>query len=184
MMASDGANPQPLGFHLNRIQQFFSWTGDGKSLIYQDSSDSQYYLQGITTKKKRRLTNETRVAPISCVSPDGKWLVYQSTLSGNVDIRAVLIAGGSPQTVVATPSADYHPFISPSGKWLYFQKDHKNIYRVPGPALNWQKSEPQKITHFPESGLYLDDPQISMDGSKLLYSRGKITGDIWLMEFH
>ncbi len=78
---------------------------------------------------------------------------------------------------------DYHPSISPSGKWLYFQPDHKNLYRVPGPAQDWRKAEPEKVTNFPESGLLLEDIQVSRDGRRVLYSRGRITGDIWLMNF-
>jgi len=62
-----------------------------------------------------------------------------------------------------------------------FHLDHKNIWRVPGPAQNWRQAEPEKVTNFPESGLLLEDPQISRDGLKLLYSRGRITGDIWIM---
>lgn len=48
-------------------------------------------------------------------------------------------------------------------------------------ARNWRHAEPEKVTNFPESGLLLEDPQISRDGLKLLYSRGRITGDIWIM---
>jgi len=83
---------------------------------------------------------------------------------------------------VATPHQDYHPFVSPSGRWLYFQPDHKNLYRVPGPAQHWRPAEPEKVTTFPESGLFLEDFQISRDGRWLLYSRGHITGDIWIMK--
>lgn len=183
MMDADGANPHPVGFSLKRNMVFFVWTQDAKSLIYADPSDGQFYAQDIATKKKTRLTNEELIYPVSYVTPDGQWLIYQSGLSGSGAIlRAVRIAGGSSQTVVASTPYAYHPFVSPSGKWLYFQDAHKNIFRVPGPALNWQKAEPQQMTHFPESGLYIEDPQISRDGSKLLYSRGKMTGDIWLIE--
>jgi hypothetical protein len=83
--------------------------------------------------------------------------------------------------VVETPREDFHPFISPSGRWLYFQPDHKNLYRVPGPAQGWRQAEPEKVTNFPESGLFLEDPQISRDGRYLFYSRASITGDIWIM---
>ena len=72
--------------------------------------------------------------------------------------------------------------LSPSGRWLYFQWDHKNLYRVPGPAQDWKPVEPVRITNFPESGLFLEDPQISADGKQLLYSRAKITGDIWILK--
>ena len=38
------------------------------------------------------------------------------------------------------------------------------------------------MTDFPESGLFLEDPQISRDGKQLLYARGKIIGDIWILK--
>ena len=123
-----------------------------------------------------------RHLPDHSVSPDGKWLIFQSTLSGNIDIRAVMIAGGETRDVVKTSHHDFHPFVSASGRWLYFQSDHKNISRVPGPAQDWRASEPEKVTNFPESGLFLEDPQLSRDGRELLYSRGRITGDLWLMD--
>jgi hypothetical protein len=59
--------------------------------------------------------------------------------------------------------------------------DHKKLYRLPGPGRDWKQAAPVKVTEFPESaGLFLEDPQISSDGKQLLYSRGKITGDIRL----
>jgi Tol biopolymer transport system component len=119
--------------------------------------------------------------PIVAVSPDGKWVVYQSTQNGNVDLRAVEIGGGPSRPVVTTPHQDYHPFISPSGRWVYFHLDHKNLWRVPGPAQDWRQAAPERITDFPESGLFLEDIQISRDGTQLLYSRGHITGDVWIL---
>ena len=107
-----------------------------------------------------------------------------SIAEGNVDIRAVPVEGGESISVVATPRQDFHPIISPSGKWLYFQLDHKNLYRVPGPTQNWRKAAPEKVTNFPESGLFIEDPQFSRDGRQLLYSRRSNTGDIWVMSLN
>ena len=136
----------------------------------------------MTAKKARRVTSEAGITAQFTVSSDGQWSVYQSTLnSSNVNVRAVSIADGHSRTVVETPREDYHPFFSPSGRWVYFQPDHKNLYRVPGPAQNWLQATPAKVTNFPESGLFLEDPQISRDGRQLFYSRALITGDIWLM---
>ena len=117
------------------------------------------------------------------MSTDGRWLAYQDAVAGkNNDIRAIPAAGGVSRVAVATPSGAAHPFFSPSGRWLYFQIAHKNIYRVPGPAQDWKAADPVKITDFPEpAGLFLEDPQISRDGKQLLYSRGRITGDIWVL---
>jgi Tol biopolymer transport system component len=184
MMAADGANPRPVmdvSQEATAAVGFFAWLPTGRSLIYRSSKDSQLYTYDFDSKATRRLTNEPRLMPVISVSSDGKWIVYQTTMRGNVDVRAIPIEGGEARFVVSTPHQDYHPFLSPSGKWLYFQYDHKNLYRVPGPAQNWITKEPEKITNFPESGLFLEDPQISNDGKQLLYSRAKITGDVWIL---
>lgn len=181
LMAADGANPRSLEQRVAGSNGFFVWRPDGRAIIYQSRTDKKFYSLDLASRKAHVIFAEPSTMPVVALSPDGRWLVYQTTMRGNVDIRAVLIDGGAPRFVVATPHQDYHPFVSPSGKWLYFQYDHKNIYRVPGPAQNWQAKEPEKVTNFPESGLTIEDPQISRDGKQLLYSRAKITGDIWIL---
>jgi serine/threonine protein kinase len=182
LMSSDGANPRLL------IEGATSprWLPSGAAIAYgfvADGGQNQIHIFDLATKSARQLTNERGVVPIYTISPDGKWLIFQSNSSGNIDLHAVPVEGGESRVVVGTAHQDYHPFVSPSGKWLYFQLDHKNVYRVPGPAQNWRQAEPEKVTNFPESGLFLEDPQISRDGRQLLYSRGRITGDIWIMSF-
>jgi serine/threonine protein kinase len=180
LMSADGANPRLLSENAFNP----SWAPSGRALVYgsvAEGRQNQIFIFDIATQTSRRLTNEPAVVPLGALSPDGKWLIYQSNQSGNVDLLAVPIEGGESRSVVATSHQDLHPFVSPSGKWLYFQLDHKNIYRVPGPAQEWRKGEPEKVTNFQESGLFLEDPQISRDGHQLLYSHGRVTGDIWIM---
>ncbi len=179
LISDDGANPHLL---VEKAGNIF-WVADGRSIVYFSPVDRQLYVFNLADNTARRLTNEPDVVAIFTNSPDGKWVIYQTLQSGNVDLKAIPIDGGETRTVVATPHQDYHPSVSPSGRWLYVQLDHKNLYRVPGPAQNWRPMEPEKITNFPESGLFLEDPQISHDGRQLLYSHGHVTGDIWLMRF-
>jgi hypothetical protein len=83
--------------------------------------------------------------------------------------------------VVTSPHEEGHPFFSVDSKWLYYQQDHKNLFRVPGPAQNWRHDPPVQVTFFPESGLYLEDVQRTRDGKSLLYSRVRVRSDIWLL---
>ncbi|MGH9944673.1 MAG: hypothetical protein ACRD9R_20185, partial [Pyrinomonadaceae bacterium] len=179
VMAADGANPQLVA---EKAAPFaLCWMPDSRGLLYFSPLDSQIYLLDLPTKSARRLTAEPHVSFIATVSPDAKWLIFQSTLAGNIDLRAIPFAGRESRSVAATPHQDFHPFVSPSGRWLYFQLDHKNLYRVPGPAQDWRPSAPEQVTNFPETGLFLEDPQLSRDGRQLLYARGRIAGDIWIM---
>ena len=165
------------------IAGLVAWMPDGRSFTFFSFKDAQIYAYDLTSKASRQITSEEGVYGTGIPSPDGKWVAYMSIASGNIDIKAIPIEGGESTSVVATPRQDFHPVFSPSGKWLYFQLDHKNIYRVPGPAQNWRKASPEKVTNFPESGLFLEDPHISADGRKLIYSRRRTAGDIWIMNF-
>jgi Tol biopolymer transport system component len=178
LMAQDGVNPQLLfeGATSSR------WMPDGRGIVYLSALDRQLYLYDVPAKSVRPLTRDESIPGMFTVSSDGQWVVYQSTMKTTVDVRAVQTSGGPSRVIVETPREDCHPFVSPSGKWLYFQPDHKNLYRVPGPAQDWRQATPEKVTNFPESGLFLEDPQISRDGRWLLYSRARITGDIWIMK--
>ncbi len=180
LMSADGANQRRL---LEKSGAMY-WLPDGRRIVYHSPADRQFHVLDLETKATRKLTDEERILQIANVSSDGKWLVFQSTRTddGNVDVRAIPIEGGPSRVVVSTPRQDYHPFISPSGRWLYFQPDHKNLFRVPGPAQAWRPSAPEKVTSFPESGLMLEDPQFSQDGRQLFYSRGRIAADLWLID--
>jgi len=178
MMSADGANPQLVHPRASN----FKWMPDGRHIIFDSSVDRQFYSLDVQDKRTQSITNEPGITGVFSISSDGQWIVYQSTLKGlDMDVRAVKTSGGPSQGVVEVSTLDGHPFISPSGKWLYFQRDHKNIFRVPGPAQGWRQAMPEQITHFPESGLFLEDPQSSKDGRWLFYSRARITSDIWIM---
>jgi Tol biopolymer transport system component len=85
IMTADGAGPRLLveGAQSPATQ----WTPDGKGAVYFRSG--QLYAFDIASGRSRPLTDETRVMPVTAISPDGRWVVFQSTASGTVDLRAV-----------------------------------------------------------------------------------------------
>ena len=179
LMDPDGANPRQIleGNNLTR------WLPDGSGIVYQ-SLNLEIFLYDLATGRSRQIPTQPDAASMPTLSPDGQWIVYQATGQdvGNVDVHAVGLHGGPPRVVVSTPRQDLHPFFSPSGRWVYFQPDHRNLYRVPGPGQNWKPADPARMTDFPESERFLEDPQFSRDGKQLLYARGKISGDIWILK--
>ena len=176
-MAADGANPQRLIEKAGYAQ----WMPDGRALTYLSLTDGQLYVYDLGTKNSRKLTNNEVIYGSGVPSSDGKWIAFMNIGSGNVDISVVPIEGGQAQLVVNTERQDFHPLFSLSDRWMYFQLDHRNLYRVPGPAQNWRKAPPEKVTNFPESGLFLEDPHFAADGRTLLYARRRTTGDVWVM---
>jgi len=181
LMAADGASPRRL---LEKARSSY-WMPDSRGITYSSISDDYLYQLDLLTGRSRRVTDEQTQAPLHTVSADGKWIVYQSSAEAYITIRAHPIAGGETRVVSSAPGqmGSGHPMLSPSGNWFYYQVDHKNVYRLPGPSQGWRKEEPVQVTNFPESGLFIEDPRLSMDGKQLIYSRGKITGDLWLLRF-
>jgi Tol biopolymer transport system component len=180
MMAADGANPQRLVERMG-LNGLFTWMPDGAGIVHVGAGRQLYRLD-LTTKTERKLTDEPGVMPIVAISPDSKWVIYQRVNGGSVDLHAVPTDGGDARVVVASPAQDYHPSVSPSGRWVYYLPDHKNLYRVPGPAQNWRSAAPEKVTNLTLTPIsYIENPQLSRDGRQLVYARGRITSDVWLM---
>ncbi|HET9480168.1 MAG TPA: protein kinase [Candidatus Polarisedimenticolia bacterium] len=182
LMGADGSAPRSL--EKKAFAGFMTWLSDAKSLLYLDPAERQLHRLEVETGIDRTFTNEPGVMPVTSASRDGQWVAYQSTdgATGDVTIRAIGIEGRPPsRLVLALPGENaYHPFFSPDGRWLYFTPDHKNIFRVPGPAQAWRQHAPEQVTRFPTSGLFLEDPQVSADGRWLLYARRRVAADLWL----
>jgi hypothetical protein len=65
---------------------------------------------------------------------------------------------------------------------MYYLPDHKNLYRVLGPAQEWRSAMPERITDFHLTPIsFVENPQLSGDGQQLAYSRGRVTSDTWLI---
>ena len=157
-----------------------AWLPDGKMVLIQrrDALMRVDLASGATTP-----VPGARVRTLFAVDESGQWIVYQVSEGGPVGVAAIPVAGGTPRTIVTAPFEAYHPSFSPSGRWLYFQPDHKNLFRVPGPAQGWMSAAPEKVTDFSGFDLYIEDPKISRDGTKLFYTRGRRTGDIFILHF-
>ena len=65
------------------------------------------------------------------VSADGKWLLYDSDLSGNSDVYRIPVAGGEVQRLTRSASDEFRGVLSPNGKEVVyhsFQTGFRNLY--------------------------------------------------------
>ena len=109
-------------------------------------------------------------------SPDGRWIAVTAWRNGALQLLRMPAAGGPMQQLTTGFERMRHPFYSPDGKWIYIQPSHRNICRVRaegGPL--------QQVTHFPEGGLFLEEPALSPDGRYLYYCRENGASSLWLM---
>ncbi len=173
IMRADGTHPRRLGDFSGQMV----WLPDRKAIVQRNQTMVRLDLaSGVTAP-----IAQAKVVTLLAADRAGQWLAYQSSDGGPMKIMAVPVAGGTPRLVSTAPYEGYHPFFSPSGRWLYFQPGHKNLFRVPGPAQGWASATPQKVTDFSGLDLYIENPRISLDGSRLFYTRGRRKGDIFIL---
>lgn len=180
IMAAEGGAPRQLVAASSQM----AWMPDGKSILFHRDRGLYRCLLADGAIETVRESVDAKLHSFE-VSPDAAWLAYGSS-EGRDDLdlwRLSLVGGGDAQRILSTPRNESHPLFSPSGRWLYFTQDHKNLYRVPGPAQGWASAVPERMTTFAEdSTTYLEDPHLSADGKRLIYARGAITGDLWLLD--
>jgi Tol biopolymer transport system component len=130
----------------------------------------------VTTASARRLTNTSESIEAFNVSPDGKWLVYDSDLTGNADVFRRLMAGGEAEQLTTDPSDDFAPEFSPDGKEVVFhswRSGSRDLYvmRLDGGGV-------QQVTHSP---MQEANATWSPDGKALAFDDLTAGGGIWVV---
>ena len=98
------------------------------------------------------------------VSPDGRWLVYDSDLRGNSDIYRLPIAGGPVEQLTSDPVDEFAPDLSPDGTTIVYHSWRTGTRGIEVKALNGSPIE--QVTNTPRQESY---PKWSPDGRALLF---------------
>jgi TolB protein len=104
------------------------WTPDAKWLIYtggripKGGKDNEYDIYKIASDgsgKEINLTNSPGLDDGPEVSPDGKWIYFNSTRSGQMQIWRMGLDGKNQERVTNDHKFnDWFPHFSPDGKWI------------------------------------------------------------------
>ena len=151
---------------------------DGRTLVYGAAVDghSQLFAFDLKTRQAKQLTFSSDDKFNAVWSPDGHWIAFASNANGSSQLWRIPAGGGDAEPLTNASDRVRHMFYSPDGRWLYFQPNHLNIYRMPANG-----GSTQQVTHFPESGLFLEEPTISPDGHYLAYSRSNGGSSLWVL---
>ncbi len=95
------------------------------------------------------------------ISPDGKWVVYGSTIEGKQQVLKVSIEGGEP--VQVTPRPGHAPVISPDGKWIVFHMWDEALKKNRQAVMLFAGGEPVKIFD------HIGDPAWAHDSKGIVY---------------
>jgi Tol biopolymer transport system component len=102
------------------------------------------------------------------VSPDGKWLAFDSNRSGNQDIYKMPVEGGELEKLTTHPSDDFLPSWSYDGKdivFYSFRKGNRDIH-----TMTAEGGSIQQLTDDPAQERY---PDWSPDGNHIVFQSDK-----------
>ncbi|HEX5080563.1 MAG TPA: DPP IV N-terminal domain-containing protein, partial [Blastocatellia bacterium] len=138
-----------------------TWTPDGRVVYVSRANGSQdIWLMDQNGKNQKQLTTiDTRIDRYPAVTPDGRYIVFVSTRSGNSHIYRYDLASGEQKQLTGGLSEEF-PEISADGKWI--------IYASTGSIKHtlWKVSidggEPTQLTDKLSTW-----PDVSPDGQKI-----------------
>jgi Tol biopolymer transport system component len=111
------------------------------------------------------------------VSPDGKWITFDSNRSGNMDIWIMRKNGSELRQLTTNPAHDWSPQWSPDGRQIAFhsfRRGNRDLYVMPVAG-----GEVKPLTSHSAEDI---GPQWSPDGEKLTFQSNRSGNmDAWLM---
>jgi Tol biopolymer transport system component len=176
--SADGTGTEELIVESEAPKAPMSWSPDGKLLVYwQLGGAGDIWYVAVTGEKKPIPILRTPAAEVfPQVSPDGKWLAYQSNETGRAEIYLKPFPEGPGKWQVSTDG----------GLWPRWRRDGKELYFVLAP--NMMAAEIQVKGSSPEAGVpeslftLSGDPSTSVN-PHIQYHRFAVTanGDRFLM---
>ncbi|HEV8122811.1 MAG TPA: protein kinase [Gemmatimonadales bacterium] len=149
-----------------------SLSADGRRLAYADialeSNARAVTLPAhppVVVTSNTQLTTGAQTVEAESMSPDGKWLFYDSDLTGNMDLYRMALPRGTPERLTNDPADDFWPDVSPNGKevaWHSWRGGSRDIYVMPldgGPT--------QRVTTSPRQEALAS---WSPDGNRIAFS--------------
>lgn len=120
----------------------------------------------VSVRQATALTRGSQTIEGLAVSPDGRWLAYDSDLSGDQELWRIPTEGGEPERLTESPADDFLPAWSPDGNTLAFyafQDGRRRLMTVP--------SSGGRVRQVVDDGTDDRYPSWSPDGLRLLFSR-------------
>jgi serine/threonine-protein kinase len=99
------------------------------------------------------------------ISPDGRWLYFDSDRAGNADLYRMPLGGGDVEHLTTDQADDFAPDVSPDGRWVAFhslRRGTRDLFVMPA-----EGGEEQRITDDPGEER---SPRWSSDGRSIVYT--------------
>jgi Tol biopolymer transport system component len=183
--AMSGGAPRgpPLRLTTGLNAHTISLSADGRRIAYGDLAiESNAWSIAVPVHPPAQPTSATQVThgsqfvETSTLSRDGRWLYYDSDLSGNMDLYRMALPAGAPERLTTDSSDDFWPAPSPDGREVAFHSwraGSRDIWVMPldgGPLQRVTSSPAQEAMAF-----------WAPDGRSIAYSIFGGRGGIWIV---
>jgi len=182
-VSDDGvASGAPIRLTTGLGAHSLSLSADGKALAYDVYSATAnlrslpFPPNGATASASVPITSGAQLIEEFDVSADGKWIYYDSNVSGTAELYRQRLPTGAPEQLTFDSTDNFSPMPSPDDRELAFHSwraGSRDVYVLPldgGPL--------QRVTSSP---LQEAKPAWSPDGNALAYSIFGLTGSLWVV---
>jgi serine/threonine protein kinase/Tol biopolymer transport system component len=169
---SDGSGAEECLLNVEQQPGLTDWSRDGKYLVYSlpvpGGPSRQIFALPFQGERKPSVIVERGAG--GKLSPDGRWLAYQSTESGRQEVYVTPFGGGQGKWQVSA-NGGQQPTWSKDGKELYYMDMTYNLFAVPvtnaGGSLQFGVAQ-KRIANWSAPQVFYD---VSPDGNKFLLDR-------------
>ena len=149
----DASNPKNLAVARTGV----AFVTDGK--IVYEGNDGDIWTMNRDGGEQRQLTNNSFSDIHPRVSSDGRYIFFSSNRSGSSQIWRMNV-DGSNQIQITKREGGYPTFVTPDGKWVYFESGlHQTLWRV-----STENGDENEV-----SGGKVSNPAFSRDGKFVAY---------------
>jgi Tol biopolymer transport system component len=124
------------------------------------------------------VTSGSQVIETHDVSPDGRWLVFDSNLRGGMDLWRMPLEGGEAIRVTDFPGEEFDPRGSPDGREVAFYADNQPCGLAEVMVIPISGGAPKTLTCSPA---FDKNPRWSPDGLNIAFYSERTGGEIWVV---
>jgi Tol biopolymer transport system component len=152
------------------------WSADGKSIAFDavqpGGSWSLYVVDADSNPIIRPVISDRYDNVRPAWSLDGKWIYFQSSRTGDLQIWKVPSAGGTPEQITRNGGVD--PIVSPDGRDLYYAKPPaQGIWKVPfegGPEVKVVERGRPLAFDVADTGIFIMDASAKPQATVEMFS--------------
>lgn len=126
----------------------------------------------------RWLTRGSSIDRQPFYSPDGEFVLFSTSRSGDVDLWEVNTRSNSLHRLTDHPAADWDPYLTPDGKYLLWSSNRTGNFEVW--AAERDGSAPRQLT---QDGFDAENPAASPDGWVVYASTNPQKHGLWKIRF-